>query len=75
MTYKEKIARRVLSPEKVRKIEESNNPDLLFTRYWAEKEALLKMVGCGFSGVVNEDTTEYNKKTIVTDQYIISLAY
>jgi 4'-phosphopantetheinyl transferase len=46
MTYKEKIARRVLSPEKVRKIEESNNPDLLFTRYWAEKEALLKIFAC-----------------------------
>ncbi len=75
LTYKEKIARRVLSPEKVREIEGSPNPDLLFTTYWAEKEALLKMVGCGFSGEVKEDNLEFKRKTVVTDRYVISLAY
>ncbi len=75
MTYKQRIAKRVLSPENVKEIEESPNPDSMFTKYWAEKEALLKMVGCGFSGEVNEDDPEIKRKTIVTDQYVISLAY
>ena len=53
----------------------SKEPDLLFTKYWAEKEALLKLVGCGFSGEVNENELEFRRKTIVTDQYVLSLAY
>lgn len=75
LPYKERIAKRVLSPEKVREAEKSSSPDVLFTTYWAEKEALLKMVGCGFSGEVKEDELEFERKTIVTDQYVISLAY
>ena len=75
MTYKQRIAKRVLSPGNVKEIEDSRNPDLLFTKYWAEKEALLKMVGCGFSGDVKEEELEFNRKTVVTDQYVISIAY
>lgn len=75
LNYKERIARRVLSPERVQEIEASTEPDLLFTKYWAEKEALLKLVGCGFSGEVNENELEFRRKTIVTDQYVLSLAY
>ena len=75
LTDKERIARRVLSSEKLQEIEESTEPDLLFTKYWAEKEALLKLVGCGFSGEVNEDDLQFKRKTIVTDQYVLSVAY
>lgn len=75
LVYKQRIAKRVLSPERVREIEESTHPDLLFTRYWAEKEAILKMVGCGFSGEVNEDDIDFRRKNIITDQYVISVAY
>lgn len=75
LTYKERVARRVLSPERVQEIEESTNPDLLFTKYWAEKEALLKLVGCGFSGEVNEDDLDFKRETIITDQYVLSIAY
>lgn len=75
LSYKEKIAKRILSYEKVREIEESQNPDLLFTTCWSEKEALLKKVGCGFSGEVNETDLEFKRKTVVTDRYVISLVY
>ena len=75
LTYKKRIAERVLSSDKVSETEQSSNPDLLFTRYWAEREALLKLVGCGFSGDVNEVDLEFKRKTIITEQYVISLAY
>lgn len=75
LKYKKRIAERVLSSDKVIETEQSSNPDLLFTRYWAEREAFLKMVGCGFSGDVNEDDLEFKRKTIITEQYVISLAY
>lgn len=75
LSYKEKIAKRILPPEKIREIEESKTPDMLFTQYWSEKEALLKMVGCGFSGDVNENDVVFKRKTIITDHYVISLAY
>lgn len=75
LTYSEKIAKRVLSCEKIKKIEESQNPDLAFTTCWAEKEALLKMVGCGFSGEVNEAELDIRRKTITTDKFVLSLAY
>lgn len=73
--YREKIAKRIVSPEKIREIEESTNPDMLFTKYWAEKEALLKMSGCGFSGEVEESEFDFKRKTVTTDEYVISIAY
>lgn len=47
--YKESLARYCMSEEEVSDILASDTPDLVFTRLWTQKEALLKLTGEGIT--------------------------
>ena len=47
--YKESVARYVMNDSEMRKILEADRPDVMFTRLWTMKEAMLKRAGTGIT--------------------------
>lgn len=75
--YKEPLARHVLSEEEFARVQASDDMDLEFTKYWTQKEALLKLIGTGVSTdlkVVLTDNTDKKITTTECDGYVYSVA-
>lgn len=51
---REKVIRRVFSPEEQLALQAADNPDFLFTRLWTLKEAYVKAIGIGVSYPMRE---------------------
>ncbi|WP_455720273.1 4'-phosphopantetheinyl transferase family protein [Agathobacter sp.] len=76
-----KVARRILRPDQLAKLESyKDDPERLqyeFTKYWTQYEAIMKLVGTGFAGELDEAAMrEYEKHVAFKelDEYVIAIA-
>lgn len=76
-TYRPDVAARVCSEEELAGIGASDNPAFEFTKLWTQKEAYLKMLGCGITGGIRElpvgDGTQF--QTFLLPDAVLSVAY
>lgn len=75
--YRPDVAVRVCSEGELAKIETSDNLATEFTKLWTQKEAYLKMLGCGIAGGIRELPTgdETRIKTSLLPNAVFSVAY
>lgn len=68
--YRETIAQRVLNPDELREVSQSPCPQETFTRYWTQKEAIVKWLGLS---IMNNDLPRllqiHNHATLHTEVY------
>ena len=76
-----KVARRILRPDQLVGLESNkDDPERLqceFTKYWTQYEAIIKLVGTGFAGVLDEAAMREHEKHVTfkeLDEYVIAIA-
>ena len=75
--YNEKVAKRVLTKEEMKILNNSNNKAEMFTIFWTIKESYVKLLGIGISyGLKKVDTTKLKEKIIVKkyNDYILAIS-
>lgn len=77
--YKESVARYTMNQQEMEQILQAERPDVMFTRLWTQKEAVLKLSGEGLRDNLKEVLAEINEldiKTVVSsdDRYVYSVA-
>ena len=71
--YSPEVARRVMSDDERRQIEESSHPEIAFTRLWTMKESLYKLTGDDNGGDMAgmlSDISKYRFTTTVHARFI-----
>lgn len=56
--YDEELVQYTMNVQEREEIKQSNRPDIVFTRYWTRKEAVLKRSGEGITNHINDVLTE-----------------
>lgn len=77
--FKPALARHVLCPDEYRRVVTADNPDLLFTRFWTQKEAIVKLTGRGIDDDLKNLLFKYNNVCLHTSEhlaegYVVSVA-
>ena len=77
--YREPLARRVLSPEEFALVTSAPDPQIPFTRFWTQKEAIVKLTGRGIDDDLPNLLLKYNNVSLHTEEhldkgYILSVA-
>ena len=77
--YRESLARRVLSPEEFSLVSSAPDPQIPFTRFWTQKEAIVKLTGRGIDDDLPNLLLKYNNVSLHTEEhldkgYILSVA-
>ena len=77
--YKESVARYTMSQQEMHQILHADRPDVMFTRLWTMKEAVLKLSGEGLRDNLKEvlaDADNLNIQTVVSEdeRYVYSVA-
>ena len=76
--YSAEVARRVMSDNEMRQIENSARPEVAFTRLWTMKESLFKLTG-NDKGVdianLLADIIKYRFNTTIHPRYICTTCY
>ena len=77
--YREPLARRVLSPEEFTLVTSAPDPQIPFTRFWTQKEAIVKLTGRGIDDDLPNLLLKYNNVSLHTEEhldkgYILSVA-
>lgn len=75
-----KVAKRIMRKEQLDRLEGFENESEAFqielTKYWTQYEAIMKLVGTGFSGELDDKTMEAYEKRVVfreLDDYVIAV--
>ena len=78
MSYK--VAKRIMRKEQLDRLEgfenESDAFQIELTKYWTQYEAIMKLVGTGFSGELDDKTMEAYEKRVVfrkLEDYVIAV--
>jgi len=77
--YSESLARHVLSPEEFALVSSAPDPQIPFTRFWTQKEAIVKLTGRGIDDDLPNLLFKYNNVYLHTEEhldkgYILSVA-
>jgi 4'-phosphopantetheinyl transferase len=77
--YSESLARHVLSPEEFALVSSAPDPKIPFTRFWTQKEAVVKLTGRGIDDDLPNLLFKYNNVSLHTEEhldkgYILSVA-
>lgn len=67
--YKEPLARRVLNDQELTAVQQAADPQLAFTRYWTQKEAIVKLTGRGIDDDLRNLLLIYNNVSLHTEEY------
>lgn len=67
--YKEPLARRVLNDQELAAVQQAADPQLAFTRYWTQKEAIVKLTGRGIDDDLRNLLLIYNNVSLHTEEY------
>lgn len=70
------IAKRVCCDNELKLLEQTDDKDLLFTKFWAMKESYVKMTGEGISNMIFTDTLNltHHIEIIEKEDYVIATA-
>lgn len=78
MSYK--VAKRIIRKEQLDRLggfeNESEAFQIELTKYWTQYEAIMKLVGTGFSGELDDETMEAYEKRVVfreLEDYVIAV--
>ena len=78
MSYK--VAKRIMRKEQLDRLDGFENESEAFqielTKYWTQYEAIMKLVGTGFSGELDDETMEAYEKSVVfrkLEDYVIAV--
>lgn len=76
-----KVARRILRADQLAKLESYKDDAKMlqceFTKYWTQYEAIMKLIGTGFAGELDEAAMREHEKHVVfkeLDGYVIAIA-
>ena len=77
--YNDALARHVLNDEEYGHVVASDNPDLDFTIFWTQKEAIVKLTGRGIDDDLKNLLIKYNNVSLTTEVhadkgYVLSVA-
>lgn len=67
--YKEPLARHVLNDQELAAVQQAEDPQLAFTRYWTQKEAIVKLTGRGIDDDLRNLLLIYNNVSLHTEEY------
>lgn len=67
--YKESLARHVLNDQELAAVQQAEDPQLAFTRYWTQKEAIVKLTGRGIDDDLRNLLLIYNNVSLHTEEY------
>ena len=78
--YKESVARYTMNQQEMEQILQAERPDVVFTRLWTMKEAVLKLSGEGLRDNLKDvlaDVKDLDIKTVVSpdNRYVYSVAH
>lgn len=68
--FSESLARHVLNADEYQQVITSPNPDLLFTRFWTQKEAIVKLTGRGIDDDLPNLLLKYSHVTLRTEEHL-----
>ncbi|MBR1668652.1 MAG: 4'-phosphopantetheinyl transferase superfamily protein [Bacteroidaceae bacterium] len=67
--YNEALARHVLNDKEYAQVCQSSNPQLLFTSYWTQKEAIVKLTGRGIDDDLKNLLLNYPQVSLHTETH------
>lgn len=67
--YKEPLARHVLNDQELAAVQQAADPQLAFTRYWTQKEAIVKLTGRGIDDDLRNLLLIYNNVSLHTEEH------
>ena len=78
--FKDSLARYVLNDHEYAQLLAAPNPDLLFTRFWTQKEAIVKLTGRGIDDDLKNLLFTYKDVTLHTEEhpqqgYVLTVAF
>lgn len=73
--YRFPVVKRVCTQEEQRQIQESARPEGKFTELWTKKEAVIKMKGCGLSGLNQYSAEDYSYAVVRLEQYYLCVVW
>lgn len=68
--YSDSLARHVLSDEEFALVQSSSDPKTLFTRFWTQKEAVVKLTGRGIDDDLPNLFFKYNNVFLHTEEHL-----
>ena len=68
--YREPLARRVLNDSEYALVSQSPDPQIPFTRFWTQKEALVKLTGRGIDDDLPNLLLKYNNVSLHTEEHL-----
>lgn len=67
--YDEALARHVLNDQEFSTVQQASDPQLAFTRYWTQKEAIVKLTGRGIDDDLKNILLKYKDVALRTEEY------
>ena len=67
--YDEALARHVLNDQEFAAVQQASDPKLAFTRYWTQKEAVVKLTGRGIDDDLKNLLLKYKDVALRTEEY------
>ena len=67
--YDEALARHVLNDQEFAAVQQASDPQLAFTRYWTQKEAVVKLTGRGIDDDLKNLLLKYKDVELRTEEY------
>lgn len=68
--YKEPLARHVLNDQEFAAVQQAPDPQLAFTRYWTQKEAIVKLTGRGIDDDLKNLLLKYKDVSLCTEEHL-----
>ena len=77
--YDEALARHVLNDQEFAAVQQASDPQLAFTRYWTQKEAVVKLTGRGIDDDLKNILLKYKDVALRTEEspdkgYVLTVA-
>lgn len=68
--YSESLARHVLNDSEFALVSQSPDPQIAFTRFWTQKEAVVKLTGRGIDDDLPNLLSKYNNVSLHTEEFL-----